>query len=198
MFGVEAFDGDEVALHGRVRWGWTGGDSPARRRRKRPGRSRSPGLEGWAAWLKVEFGAEVDFAGFGVVGHFGAGAFVEDGAVVDEVGAVHEFQGFADVVVGDEDAEAAFAEAADNFLDFIDGDGIDAAEGFVEEEKLRAGDEGAGDFEAALFAAAEGVGLALGEAGEVEFVEEGLETEGRARCRPCRRFRGWRGCFARR
>ncbi len=49
-----------------------------------------------------------------------------DLAFVDEVGAVDDVEGFADVVVSDEDGEAGFAEHADDVLDLGDGDGVDA------------------------------------------------------------------------
>src|SRR6185437_1360927 len=93
-------------------------------------------------------------------------------------GAVDELEGFADVVIGDQDAQAAFFQAADDFLDFVHRDGIDAAEGFVQEQQSRARDERAGDFEAALFAAAESVGFAFGKARKVEFIEQIFQPHG--------------------
>src|SRR4051812_43989495 len=79
-------------------------------------------------------------------------------------------------MVGDQDAEAAVAQAADNFLNFENGDGVNAAEWFVQEQEFGRGDKGAGDFEATFFAAAEGVGFAFGKAAHVEFVKEVFEA----------------------
>ena len=61
--------------------------------------------------VHLELVAEVDFAGEGVFGDFARGAGDDDFALADDVGAVGGFEGFADVVVGDKDADAAFLEA---------------------------------------------------------------------------------------
>ena len=72
--------------------------------------------------------------------------------------AVHQFQSLAlllyDLVI--KTPSAAFAQAADYFLHLINGDGINAAEGFVQQKDFRAGDQGAGDFEPPFFPAAQG------------------------------------------
>ena len=103
--------------------------------------------------------------------------FADDLAVMNEVGAIDEFEGFADVMVSDEDTEPAVLEAAQGFLDFVDSDWVDAIEGLIKHEKFGVGDEGAGDFQPTFFASTEGVGLVLSEGTEVEFVEEVFETE---------------------
>lgn len=107
----------------------------------------------------------------GVVDELVGGAGEEDAPFLDEVGAVDDGEDFAGVVVGDEDADLLVFEDADEVLDVGDGEGIDVGEGFVEEEERGLCDEGAGDFEAASFAAGEGGGFFGAEVGEVEFVE---------------------------
>ena len=58
--------------------------------------------------LHREVGAKVDFAGLLVLENFVALALGDDFAVVDDYRAVGDFQRVADVVVGDQDADAAF------------------------------------------------------------------------------------------
>jgi hypothetical protein len=40
-------------------------------------------------------------------------------------------------VVGDEEGDAAFGESADLGLEVLDGDGVDAGEGLVEQDEAR-------------------------------------------------------------
>ena len=54
----------------------------------------------------------------------------------------------------------------------FDGDGIDAGEGLIEEDEGGVGDERAGDFELAAFAAGEGHGFLVAGFGEAELVHE--------------------------
>ena len=75
-------------------------------------------------------------------------------------------------MVGDEEGDAAIGEAADFGLEVFDGDGVDAGEGFVEEDESGVGDECAGDLEFAAFAAGAGAGLVAGLFGEAELFEE--------------------------
>src|SRR5690606_17633230 len=57
-----------------------------------------------------------------------------DGApAVDDIGAFADIQGFADIVIGDQDTDPLAAKMADDGLDVADGNRIDAGEGFVEE-----------------------------------------------------------------
>ena len=127
------------------------------------------------AFLEDEVAAEVFFAYVGVVGEGARGAFLEDGAFVEEVGAIGDAEGLAHVVVGDEDADVAFLELPYDVLDVLDGDGVDACEGFVEEEEHGVVGEGAGYLGTAALAAGELDALAVAYVLEVEFVEERFE-----------------------
>ncbi len=128
---------------------------------------------GLAEFVAAEGVAEVGLTDERVVDEFFGGAGGEDFAVGDDDGAVADFEGALDVVVGDEDgfSEGVF-ELADFALEVFDGDGIDAGEGFVEEDEGGVGDEGAGDFEFASFAAGEGDGFLVAGFGEAELFHE--------------------------
>jgi hypothetical protein len=56
-------------------------------------------------------------------------------------------------VIGDEHADAALFQIGDELADVADGDGVDSGERFIEQHEFRARGEGAGDFNAAAFAA---------------------------------------------
>ena len=79
-------------------------------------------------------------------------------------------------MVGDDDADVAVLEFGDDVLDVLHGDGIDACEGFVQEDELRIHGKGAGDFAAAALTAGELDALGLADLGEVELVDELLQA----------------------
>ncbi len=75
----------------------------------------------------VEAFADVIAADVGVVDDRLAVAVGEDPAFADHVGPVGDFQGLAELVVGQEDAEVVLlGEVADRVLDLADGLGVDA------------------------------------------------------------------------
>ena len=76
-------------------------------------------------------------------------------ALVDDVGAVANAQGFPHVVIGDQDADAAFLQEADDALDFDHGDRIDAGKWFIQQDEARIGRQCAGDFDPTAFTAGE-------------------------------------------
>ena len=112
--------------------------------------------------------AEIDGADLFVVDQVVRLAGSEDGAVADDVGSVADAEGFAYVVVGNEYADAARFEEVDDFLDVDDGNGVDAGEGFVQEDEARLHGEYAGDFDASAFAAGQGRGGVVAQVADVE------------------------------
>ncbi len=81
---------------------------------------------------------------------------------MDDRGAIDDFQRFSDIVVGDQDADAATLEIVDDLADIGDGQGIDAGEGFIEQHEGRLAGQGAGDFDAAAFTTGQGGGRGMG------------------------------------
>ena len=126
-------------------------------------------------FAELEVLAEVFLADFGVVGQLLGGAAFQDGAFVEEVGAVGDGQGLVDVVVGDDHADVHRLEFGDDMLDVLDGDRVDAGEGFVEEDEFRVDGQGAGDFAAAALTAGELDALVLADFLETELVDQRLE-----------------------
>src|SRR5690242_10849072 len=86
------------------------------------------------------------------------------------IGAVGRCQGLADAVIRDEDPHAAVPEVKYNRLDVLDGDGIDAGEGLVEQQEARIRGQRARNLEAPTLAAAQGVGLVLPQVGDLELL----------------------------
>src|SRR5258708_2469555 len=68
---------------------------------------------------------------------------------IDDVGAVGKTKGLAHVVVGDENADAALFQVADEVLNITDGDRVDAGEGLVEQHVGRTRRQRARDLGAA-------------------------------------------------
>ncbi len=111
--------------------------------------------------MEHEVLAEVDSAYLFVIGEVFGRAGFEDFAFEKKVGAVGDGEGFLYIVVGDEHANVFLFEFDDNALNVFYGYGVDARKGFIEEDKLRVGGEGASDFGASAFASAEHVAHAF-------------------------------------
>ncbi len=94
---------------------------------------------------------------------------------MQDVRAIRDGESLAHVVIGDQHSDTSFLEAAHDFLDVPDGDGVDAREGLVQEEIARVGHQRARDFEPPPLAARQGVGPMASEPGEIQFGEQLLE-----------------------
>src|SRR6185503_2068194 len=113
---------------------------------------------------------EVDPADLLVGGELFGRAGTEDFAFPENIGPIRDFQGLADVVVGDEHADSAVPEVGDDLLDVDDGDGVDAGEGLVEQDEGRVGGQGAADLQAPPLSAGKRVGGLAGDVGDAELV----------------------------
>src|SRR5580704_13655982 len=83
-----------------------------------------------------------------VVGEGGDGARESDGAAIHGVETVGHVAAEINVLFNEEDGKSAFMpEAFQGFADFLDDGRLDALGGLVEHEKLRAGEQRAGDGE---------------------------------------------------
>jgi len=101
---------------------------------------------------RVEAFAEVDALDFGIVAEVVGAPGAEDFPVVDDVGAVGDGQGFAHVVVGDQDADAVALQLEDDVLDLEHLDGVDTGERLVQQQEAGLNDQRAGDLDAASLA----------------------------------------------
>ena len=140
--------------------------------------------------VQSEVSAEVNPLHFFVIRKALRRSAPEDHPVVDDVGAVGDAQRLADVVVGDQHADAARLEVEDDLLDVGDGDRVDARERLVEQHELRRDDQRAGDLDPAPLAARQGVGGRLGQRRQAQLGEQ-LAQPGRGG--PPRRGRSSRG-----
>src|SRR6185369_13565232 len=87
------------------------------------------------------------------IGHerFGA-AGEEDLAAIDDAGAIDDVERFADVVIGDQHADAALLEVDHQVANVADREWIDPGEGFVQQHDRGLGGQRPGDLAAATFA----------------------------------------------
>src|SRR5215831_4248155 len=76
----------------------------------------------------------------------------EHQSFVNYVRVIADAKSFANVVVGNEDADASFLEKTDDLLYVEHGDRIDAGEGLIEQHEARAGREGGCDLDPAPLA----------------------------------------------
>ena len=88
---------------------------------------------------------EIDLADVLIINNLPGSARGEDPPLVDDVGAVADAERLAHVVVGDQHADAALLQEADDALDVEHRDRVDAGERLVEQDEARARGERARD-----------------------------------------------------
>ncbi len=94
-------------------------------------------------------------------------------AVIEDEDALADAHDDFHIVLDQEDGERkAVADGKDHLHESVLFGGVHAGGGFIEEEKSRAGGQGAGDFEASLVAVGQRVGAFLHEVPEVQDIEE--------------------------
>src|SRR5437016_8414126 len=132
------------------------------------------GKRGWFAALPLqpEIFAEINASYVFIIDDLVGFAEGEHQAVVDDVGVVANPQRFPHVMVRDEDADAAFLEKADDFLNVEYRDRVDAREGFIEQYEARTRRERPGDLDAATLAAGQGQSGRLPQMRDVEIAQE--------------------------
>ena len=109
--------------------------------------------------VHLEAFAEVIFAGIRIRKQLLAVAVGDDPAIQDDIGSVGRIQGLPHIVVRQQDTDSSLGELHDDLLDLADGDRVDSAERFVQENETRFHDERPGDLETPLLAAGEYRGL---------------------------------------
>ena len=90
----------------------------------------------------------------------------------DDISPVGDAQGFADVVVCDQDADAARFQIEDDLLKFEHGDGVDAAERLVEQNEVRLDAERSRDLDAASFATRQSVAARSADVRQIELLDQ--------------------------
>src|SRR5690606_31928412 len=121
---------------------------------------------------RVEALAEVKFLSHGIGKHGFGVARDNDLAGADDVAAIGDGEGFPFAVVGQQNADAAIAQAPDDVLNPVDGDRIDSGERFVEQDQFGATGQAAGDFQSTPFTAGESSGQLLAFVLKSELFEE--------------------------
>lgn len=86
-----------------------------------------------------------------------------DASLEDEVGAVHDVERFANIVIRDENRQALGAEILNNLLNIVNGDRIHAAKRLIKHEKRGIRDQRAGDGETALLSTGKCESLIFGD-----------------------------------
>src|SRR5688500_9999725 len=112
----------------------------------------------------------------GVVEHeLAYGARHLDLPVEHYVGPIDDVESLLHVVIADQHADSAMAQAGDDGLNVVNGDRINARERLIEHHELRLGDERARDLQSPAFPARQRVCLALPQMLDAELVAQPLE-----------------------
>jgi hypothetical protein len=127
---------------------------------------------GTAVGSEAEILAQINLPDVFIINDFVRTTSRKDAALVEDVGVIADTQRFANVVVGDQHADAALLEKADDLLDIEHGDRIDAGERLVEQDETRIGRQRAGDLDPPPFAAGKRGGGTVAEVADVQFFEQ--------------------------
>src|SRR5690554_1068528 len=126
--------------------------------------------------LHLEVLAQIDLAYSLVVYDFVGVAVGQDLALADDVSTVANAQGFAHVMVGDQDADIAPLEEVHDALDLDDGNRIHPGKGLVQQNEAGVGSQGTRDFNAATFASGERNGRIATDMPDLQFVDQRFEV----------------------
>ena len=91
---------------------------------------------------------------------------------MQDVRPVTDTQGFPDIVVGDENADAPALQQLYDLLDFPDGDRVHAGEGFIQQDERGLERQGPGNLHAALFTAGKPDGELVPEVVDAELLQQ--------------------------
>src|SRR5882762_1694278 len=122
--------------------------------------------------LQPEIFAEINASYVFIIDDLVGFAEGEHQSVVDDVGVVANPQRFPNVMVRDEDADAAFLEKADDFLNVEYRNWVDAREGFIEQYETRTRRERPGDLDATALAAGQRQCGGLPEMRDIEIAQQ--------------------------
>ena len=85
---------------------------------------------------------------------------------------VDDFERLADIVIGDQDADALSRQIADHLTDVGDGQGVDAGEGFVQQHEAGLARQRPGDLAAAALTARQAGGRGVAQVVDAEFLQQ--------------------------
>ena len=114
--------------------------------------TKQPPLDRCHARSDAEILPQIDSAHGLVADDFIGRATHQHFAVVQDIGAVNDFQCFAHVVIGDQHPDAAVFQIVHQMPDFGHGDRVDPGKGLVEQQVFRIGSKAAGNFHPPPFA----------------------------------------------
>src|SRR5271168_3428087 len=111
---------------------------------------------------------EINAADFWVFAQLFRASGAEDTPFVDDVGAVGNGEGFADVVIRDQYPDSACFQVEDDLLQIQDGNRIDARKRLIQQDEGRLDAETAGDLYPAPFAAGKRVAAGLAYVAQIQ------------------------------
>src|SRR6476620_6829920 len=125
--------------------------------------------------LEQQLLGKIDAADFLAFDDFGGPALEEHLAGMDDTGPVDQAERLADIVVGNEHADAEAGQMPDQRLDIADRDRVDAGKRLVEQHESRTAGQRPGDFAAPALAARKRHRRGLAQVVYVELLEERIE-----------------------
>ncbi len=103
--------------------------------------------------------------------------------MVDNVGMTGYRQGIPNIVIGDKNTDIPLSESSDNIPEIAYGDGVDSAEGFIQEQKPRICSQGPAYFCPPPLSPGQGIRPAPGQIRNSEICQKALQQN--LTVRPC-------------
>lgn len=88
-----------------------------------------------------------------------------------DISPVHDREGFANIMIGDEDSDFLFFQETDDPLDILDRDGVDAHERFVQKDEIGLEHQGPSDLDSPPFSTRQGIGLLFGQMRDFQLIQ---------------------------
>ena len=126
------------------------------------------------ALIQRESLSKVHPANLRVIPQLMRGSGAKDFSFGDDVSAVGNRERFTHVMVGYENADSARFQIEDDLLQVEHSDGVDAAEGLIEQQEARLDAEAAGNLDAAALTAGERIALGRADVAQVQLLNETL------------------------
>lgn len=138
---------------------------------KEPFAIRCPRIK-LARSLQAEILAEIHLADIFIINDFIGTAGRQYHAVIQDVGVVADAQRLAHVMIGNQHADVALLEEADDFLDVEHGNRVDAGEWLVEQDEARLGGQCSGNLDAPPLTAGQGGRWTVADVADMQILDQ--------------------------
>src|SRR5678815_5718682 len=123
-----------------------------------------------------EFFAQIDSPNLRIRCQVMRSSRTKEEAFINDVGSIGDGQSFTHIVIGDQYSDTTVAKAKDQMLNFVDGNGVDAGKGLIEQNKPWLDRQAASYFRAPSLTTRQSVSLAPPNSIQMKFLEQCFQS----------------------